>query len=100
LVNKKAVTYRHIFDELKQLVLDRVIVFSPITIMSDFESGVIPVVKSEVSDICYEEDFSMVFQLYIFLMPLIKALRMFFSFLPSCLSSNPTFRNAIRLFNK
>ncbi|CAF3357487.1 unnamed protein product [Rotaria socialis] len=47
LVNKKALTYRHIFLELKEKAKERGKVFSPITIMSDFESGVIPVLKSE-----------------------------------------------------
>ncbi|CAF1250261.1 unnamed protein product [Rotaria sordida] len=47
LINKKAVTYRHIFDELKQIAVNRGKIFSPAMIMSDFESGIIPVVKSE-----------------------------------------------------
>jgi len=59
LVNKKAVTYRHLFGELKQVALERNSVFSPPMIMSDFESGVLPVIKSEVSDKCHKEEFSL-----------------------------------------
>ncbi|CAF3821104.1 unnamed protein product, partial [Rotaria sp. Silwood1] len=47
LVNKKAVTYRHVFSELKQKAVERGIVFSPVMIMSDVESGVLPAIKSE-----------------------------------------------------
>ena len=48
LMNKKALTYRHIFAELKQIAIDRGQTFSPMVIMSDFESGILPIVKSEV----------------------------------------------------
>ncbi len=49
LVNKKAVTYRHIFTELKEMAIQRNKVFAPQMIMTDFETGVLPVIKSEVS---------------------------------------------------
>lgn len=65
LVNKKSITYRHIFSELKQLANDRGQVFSPVMIMSDFETGVIPVIKSEVSDKCHQRKFSLVFHSFI-----------------------------------
>ena len=51
-MNKKGVTYRHIFTELKEIARNRGKNFSPMVIMSDFESGVIPVVKSEVCRQC------------------------------------------------
>ncbi|CAF3612426.1 unnamed protein product [Rotaria sp. Silwood1] len=47
ILNKKAITYRHIFLELKDKAKERGKVFAPVTIMSDFESGVLPVLKSE-----------------------------------------------------
>ena len=49
LVNKKSVTYRQIFTKLKQVASDRGKTFAPATIISDFESGLLPVIKSEVS---------------------------------------------------
>ena len=48
LMNKKAMSYRHILGELRQIALNRGKTFSPIMVMSDFESGILPVVKSEV----------------------------------------------------
>ncbi|CAF4050241.1 unnamed protein product [Rotaria sordida] len=47
LVNKKGVTYRHIFSELKEIAIKRNKIFAPQIIMSDFETGVLPVIKSE-----------------------------------------------------
>ncbi|CAM4834891.1 unnamed protein product [Rotaria magnacalcarata] len=47
LVNKKAITYRQIFLELKEKAKERGKVFEPTTIMSDFESGFLPVLKSK-----------------------------------------------------
>ena len=61
LVNRKATTYRHIFSELKQMALEHSIIFSPTIIMTDFESGVIPVIISEMNDKCYEVDFTSFF---------------------------------------
>jgi hypothetical protein len=58
LVNKKAVTYRHIFTELKQVAAARGKTFSPELIMSDFELGVLPVIKSKVSSECYPRKYS------------------------------------------
>lgn len=49
LVNKKAVTYRHIFFELKEKAKERDKVFDPATIISDFEPGILPIIKSKVS---------------------------------------------------
>ncbi|CAF1684147.1 unnamed protein product, partial [Adineta ricciae] len=49
LVNKKGATYRHIFTELKEIATKRNKIFAPQTIMSDFETGILPVIKSEVS---------------------------------------------------
>ena len=49
LVSKKGVTYRHIFAELKDIATRRNKTFAPQIIMSDFETGVLPVIKSEVS---------------------------------------------------
>ncbi|CAF1349582.1 unnamed protein product [Rotaria sordida] len=43
LVNKKSVTYRHIFDELKQRAAGRGKTFSPAMIMTDFEADFLPV---------------------------------------------------------
>lgn len=48
MVNKKTSTYRQMFSELKYLAAERGKVFSPKTIVTDFESGIIPVVKTEV----------------------------------------------------
>ncbi|CAF1062080.1 unnamed protein product [Rotaria sordida] len=47
ILNKKNSTYRQIFFELKQLALERQTSFSPNLIVTDFESGVLPVVKIE-----------------------------------------------------
>ncbi|CAF1221429.1 unnamed protein product [Rotaria sordida] len=47
LINKKAITYRHIFTELKQMATQRNKMFAPQVIMTDFETGVSPVIKSE-----------------------------------------------------
>ena len=56
LVNKKAITYRgHIFGELKQMAAERGETFSPFMIMTDFESSVLPVIKSEVCSKYHEE---------------------------------------------
>ncbi|CAF4124927.1 unnamed protein product [Rotaria magnacalcarata] len=46
-VNKKAITYRQIFSELKHLASERGKHFLPNLIVIDFESGVIPVIKTE-----------------------------------------------------
>jgi len=97
LVNKKAVAYRHIFGELKQVALERNSVFSPLMIMSDFESGVLPVIKSEVSDKCHKEESSLFFT-YSFLVSFIKTSCLFLSFLSGYISSNNTLGNAARLF--
>ena len=48
MVNKKAGTYRQMFSELKYLAAERGKVFSPKVFVTDFESGIIPVVKTEV----------------------------------------------------
>jgi hypothetical protein len=55
MVNKKGVNYRHIFSELKQLASERQKSFSPQIILTDFESGVLPVVKTEVNIPCFTE---------------------------------------------
>ncbi|CAF4171245.1 unnamed protein product [Rotaria sordida] len=47
LINKKAITYRHIFTELKQMATQRNKIFAPQVFMTDFETGVSPVIKSE-----------------------------------------------------
>ncbi|CAF1182513.1 unnamed protein product [Rotaria sp. Silwood1] len=47
LTNKKSVTYRHIFTELKEMARERQKGFAPQLVMSDFETGVLPVIKSE-----------------------------------------------------
>ena len=52
MVNKKSVTYRQIIFELKQIATERHKSFSPQVIVTDFESGVLPVVKTEVSVLC------------------------------------------------
>ena len=49
MVNKKSATYREIFFELKNAAADRGKSFSPSMILTDFETGIIPVVKTEVS---------------------------------------------------
>lgn len=49
-------TYRYIFGELKQKAAECGKQFSPVMIMTDFESGVVPVIKSEVSTIHYEQE--------------------------------------------
>ena len=48
MVNKKAGTYRQMFSELKYLAAERSKVFSPKVFVTDFESGIIPVVKTEM----------------------------------------------------
>ena len=48
MVNKKAGTYRQAFSELKYLAAERGKVFSPKVFVTDFESGIIPVVKTEM----------------------------------------------------
>ncbi|CAF1604289.1 unnamed protein product [Adineta ricciae] len=47
LVNKKSITYKQLFFNLKQIALERGKCFSPEVIITDFESGVLPVLKSE-----------------------------------------------------
>ncbi|CAF1289483.1 unnamed protein product [Adineta steineri] len=47
MVNKKSVSYRQIFFELKQKAAERNKSFSPRLILTDFESGMLPVVKAE-----------------------------------------------------
>ncbi|CAF4155088.1 unnamed protein product [Rotaria magnacalcarata] len=47
MVNKKAATYRQLFSELKNLALDRNKNFLPKLFVTDFESGVIPVLKAD-----------------------------------------------------
>ena len=49
LVNKKGVIYRHIFSRLKEIAIKRNKVFASQIILSDFETGVLPIIKSEVS---------------------------------------------------
>ena len=49
MVNKKARTYRQMLFELKYLAAEHGKVFSPKVIVTDFESGIIPIVKTEVS---------------------------------------------------
>ncbi len=49
MVNKKGPTYRQIFFELKQLATERGKSFSPQLILTDFESDILPVVKTEAS---------------------------------------------------
>ncbi len=48
LVDKKASTYKQIFSELKGAAIRKRMTFSPSLIMTDFESGAISVVKTEV----------------------------------------------------
>ncbi|CAF1355393.1 unnamed protein product [Rotaria sordida] len=47
LVNKKSITYKQIFVKLKEIASERGKSFSPGLIITDFESGVLPVLKSE-----------------------------------------------------
>ncbi|CAF3239279.1 unnamed protein product [Rotaria sp. Silwood2] len=46
MINKKGTTYRQIFFELKQIAAERHKDFSPQLILTDFESGVLPVFPS------------------------------------------------------
>lgn len=48
LVNKKGGTYRQMLSELKYAAVERGKSFSPKLIITDFESGMIPVIKTEV----------------------------------------------------
>ena len=48
MVNKKAGTYCQMFSELKYLAAERGKMFSPKVFVTDFESGIIAVVKTEV----------------------------------------------------
>ncbi|CAF1254519.1 unnamed protein product [Rotaria sordida] len=50
LLNKKASTYKVIFNELKNAALQKGSVFSPKVIMTDFEPGAISAVKDEMID--------------------------------------------------
>lgn len=52
LVNEKSTSYRQIFFELKQIAAERQKAFSPQVIVTDFESGVLPMIKNEVCDCC------------------------------------------------
>jgi len=52
MINKKGTSYRQIFFELRQIAAERHKVFSPQLILTDFESGILPVVKTEVSVLC------------------------------------------------
>ena len=49
MVDEKSATYREIFFELKNAAADRGKSCSPSMILTDFETGIIPVVKTEVS---------------------------------------------------
>ncbi|CAF4784019.1 unnamed protein product [Rotaria magnacalcarata] len=55
LINKKAVTYRHIFTELKQMATEGNKVFDPKASMTDFETGVLPVIKSEFTQSIFRQ---------------------------------------------
>ncbi|CAF4918441.1 unnamed protein product, partial [Rotaria sp. Silwood1] len=46
-INKKSATYRQMFFELKQIAAERQKQFSPQLLLTDFESGILPVVKTE-----------------------------------------------------
>ena len=48
MVNKKAGTYRQMFSKLKYLAAERGKMFSPKAFVTDFESGIIPAVKTAV----------------------------------------------------
>lgn len=77
LVNKKAVTYRHIFTELKEIATKQNKVFSPEVIMSDFESGLLPVIKSEVVCFYHRSEFNT----FICSFPLLDITPVFFTLL-------------------
>jgi hypothetical protein len=64
---------------------ERGALFSPMMIMTDFESGVLPVVKSEVRDECFEIEFSSFFT-YSFLVSNFETFRLLFPLLSSDLS--------------
>ena len=98
-MNKKAVRYRHILVELKQIATNRGKTFSPVMMMSDFESGVLPVIKSEVSIDTLEQEFILL-SLYLSEVSWIQALRMFLSFLSSYLSPNATAGYVAGIFHK
>ncbi|CAF2827014.1 unnamed protein product, partial [Rotaria sp. Silwood2] len=46
-VNKKSSTYRQLFSELRQIVFEVQKSFSPSLIITDFESGILPILKTE-----------------------------------------------------
>ena len=49
LPNRLKTTYHHMFQELKSLATQMQLPFTPKLVMSDFEPGLINVVKAEVS---------------------------------------------------
>jgi hypothetical protein len=53
MLNKKGSSYRQIFFELKQIASEKQVSFSPDFIYTDFESGVLPTVKTEVKTLCF-----------------------------------------------
>lgn len=61
LVNKKAITYRQIFSELKEIAIQRGKAFSPSVVMTDFETGLIPVIKSEVRKTYHSNNSNLIF---------------------------------------
>jgi hypothetical protein len=65
---------------------ERGALFSPMMIMTDFESGVLPVVKPEVRDECFEIEFSSFFFTYSFLVSNFETFRLLFPLLSSDLS--------------
>ena len=68
-------------------------------IVSDFETGVIPVIKSEVSNRDFENDLVYFFT-NLFLVSCVEAHHVLFSLLSSDISPYTKFRNAKGLFNK
>lgn len=85
------------FSKLKQVALERGKTFSPAVIISDFESGILPVLKTEVSIFCVHSQKS--FFIGLLLVSNFKAYGMLFSLLPSYISRNTTARNATAVYD-
>lgn len=102
LPNKKSGTYRYVFSELKQKAIECGRIFSPKVIMTDFESGVLPIIKSEVSNLLLNENYIILFKLEfdVFLVSHITASRMLLPLLSINLSANSTFRETTLIFNR
>lgn len=100
MLNKKGITYRKIFFELKQIANERQKQFSPTLIVTDFESGVLPVVKTEVGSLCLGNNTVSLHDLSIYLVFLSQELWVLFSLHPISVQQDKAIGSAKRIFQQ